>query len=114
VKIAVCNVHRHGLETAGFTDIEITPTHQVADGIHSAIICPAKPATTATQPIETPAPTSAYCHHLLRTNRAASCVKECGCEAGGVMRQACTCCHETSNLMHDSSVWGRIVQVVSR
>jgi SAM-dependent methyltransferase len=35
--------YREGLETAGFTDIEITPTHQVADGMHSAIIRATKP-----------------------------------------------------------------------
>ena len=32
-----------GLEAAGFTDIDITPTHQVADGMHSAIIRATKP-----------------------------------------------------------------------
>jgi len=30
---------------AGFTDIEITPTHQVEDGLHSAIVRATKPAT---------------------------------------------------------------------
>lgn len=30
--------YRAGLTEAGFTDIEITPTHQVADGMHSAIV----------------------------------------------------------------------------
>ena len=30
--------YRQGLHAAGFTDIEITPTHQVADRMHSAII----------------------------------------------------------------------------
>jgi arsenite methyltransferase len=30
--------YRRGLTTAGFTDIDIAPTHQVADGMHSAII----------------------------------------------------------------------------
>ncbi|HEU5158764.1 MAG TPA: arsenite methyltransferase [Streptosporangiaceae bacterium] len=34
--------YRRGLEAAGFTDIEITATHQVADGMHSAIIRAAK------------------------------------------------------------------------
>lgn len=34
-----------GLEAAGFTDIEITPTHQVADGMHSAIVRANKPTT---------------------------------------------------------------------
>ncbi|MFJ9928201.1 MULTISPECIES: arsenite methyltransferase [Streptomyces] len=37
--------YRTGLEAAGFTGIEITPTHQVADGMHSAIVRATKPAT---------------------------------------------------------------------
>ncbi|WP_256107920.1 methyltransferase domain-containing protein, partial [Streptomyces sp. ODS05-4] len=37
--------YRQGLEAAGFTDIEITPTHQVAHGMHSAIVKAAKPRT---------------------------------------------------------------------
>jgi SAM-dependent methyltransferase len=35
--------YRDGLHAAGFTDIEITPTHEAADGMHAAIvraICP--------------------------------------------------------------------------
>ncbi|MEU8591830.1 arsenite methyltransferase [Streptomyces sp. NPDC048664] len=35
--------YRAGLEAAGFTDIEIAPTHAVADGMHSAIIRATKP-----------------------------------------------------------------------
>ncbi|MFJ5534158.1 arsenite methyltransferase [Streptomyces sp. NPDC093261] len=35
--------YRQGLEAAGFTDIEITPTHLVADGMHSAIVRATKP-----------------------------------------------------------------------
>ncbi|MGW4905930.1 arsenite methyltransferase [Streptomyces sp. NPDC004270] len=38
--------YRRGLEAAGFTGIEITPTHSVADGMHSALIRAAKPATS--------------------------------------------------------------------
>jgi SAM-dependent methyltransferase len=30
--------YRRGLEDAGFADVSITPTHQVADGMHSAIV----------------------------------------------------------------------------
>ncbi len=30
--------YRSGLEAAGFTDVTITPTHAVADGMHSAIV----------------------------------------------------------------------------
>ncbi|MBV9651683.1 MAG: arsenite methyltransferase [Pseudonocardiales bacterium] len=36
--------YHDGLATAGFIDITITPTHQVADGMHSAIIRATKPA----------------------------------------------------------------------
>jgi arsenite methyltransferase len=35
--------YRAGLAAAGFTGITITPTHQVADGVHSAIIRAARP-----------------------------------------------------------------------
>ncbi|WP_037826164.1 arsenite methyltransferase [Streptomyces sp. NRRL B-1347] len=37
--------YRAGLEAAGFTHIDITPTHPVADGMHSAIVRATKPAT---------------------------------------------------------------------
>jgi arsenite methyltransferase len=36
--------YHDGLATAGFADIHISPTHQVADGMHSAIIRAARPA----------------------------------------------------------------------
>jgi SAM-dependent methyltransferase len=36
--------YRAGLEAAGFTGIEIIPTHAVADGLHSAIVRATKPA----------------------------------------------------------------------
>ena len=34
-----------GLAAAGFTDVTVTPTHAVADGMHSAIIIATKPAS---------------------------------------------------------------------
>ncbi|MGW2224041.1 arsenite methyltransferase [Streptomyces formicae] len=37
--------YRQGLEAAGFTDVAITPTHAVADGMHSAIVRATKPTT---------------------------------------------------------------------
>ncbi|CAM5273591.1 arsenite S-adenosylmethyltransferase [Streptomyces pilosus] len=40
--------YRQGLQAAGFTGIEITPTHQVADGMHSAIVRATKPTTAET------------------------------------------------------------------
>ncbi|MGW3102932.1 arsenite methyltransferase [Streptomyces sp. NPDC001100] len=38
--------YRTGLEAAGFTDVDITPTHPVADGMHSAIVRATKPAAS--------------------------------------------------------------------
>lgn len=35
--------YREGLAAAGFTDITVTPTHPVADGLHSAIVRAVKP-----------------------------------------------------------------------
>jgi ubiquinone/menaquinone biosynthesis C-methylase UbiE len=35
--------YRSGLETAGFTDISVTSTHEVADGMHAAIVKAVKP-----------------------------------------------------------------------
>lgn len=35
--------YREGLEAAGFADIEVTPTHPVADGMHSAVVRATKP-----------------------------------------------------------------------
>jgi arsenite methyltransferase len=40
--------YRNGLAAAGFTGIDITPTHPVADGMHSAIIRAMKPQATVT------------------------------------------------------------------
>ncbi|MFI5798944.1 arsenite methyltransferase [Streptomyces sp. NPDC051677] len=40
--------YREGLQAAGFTDISITPTHAVADGMHSAIVRAVKPVAAAT------------------------------------------------------------------
>ncbi|MGW3090358.1 arsenite methyltransferase [Streptomyces sp. NPDC001108] len=37
--------YRSGLAAAGFTDIEIVPTHAVADGMHAAIVRAVKPST---------------------------------------------------------------------
>ncbi|MFI8853816.1 arsenite methyltransferase [Streptomyces sp. NPDC053499] len=35
--------YQQGLETAGFTNVRITPTHPVTDGMHSAIVRATKP-----------------------------------------------------------------------
>ena len=36
--------YEQGLARAGFVDVEIVPTHAVADGMHSAIVRARKPA----------------------------------------------------------------------
>jgi SAM-dependent methyltransferase len=52
--------YREGLESAGFTDIEITPTHPVADRMHSAIVRATKPSN-AGEPATTAQSTDACC-----------------------------------------------------
>ncbi len=52
--------YRAGLEAAGFTDISITPTHPVADGMHSAIVRATKPVAADT-PSEATEPVDACC-----------------------------------------------------
>ncbi|MEU2801656.1 arsenite methyltransferase [Streptomyces sp. NPDC047967] len=48
--------YREGLAAAGFTDVELIPTHAVADGMHSATVRAAKPATTPEAAARPPAP----------------------------------------------------------
>lgn len=43
--------YRAGLEGAGFAGVGITPTHAVADGMHSAIIRATKPLDAATESV---------------------------------------------------------------
>jgi SAM-dependent methyltransferase len=40
-------ISREGMSRAGFTAVHINPTHQVTDGLHSAIIQAVKPRSTA-------------------------------------------------------------------
>ncbi|MGC0417998.1 arsenite methyltransferase [Embleya sp. AB8] len=57
--------YRRGLEAAGFTRIEITPTHLVADGMHAAIVRAAKPSVAGTGATGhvTGAPAACCAHH---------------------------------------------------
>ena len=43
--------YESGLRDAGFVDVRLTPTHQVADGISAAIVAASKPAAS---PVATP------------------------------------------------------------
>ncbi|RSO06267.1 arsenite S-adenosylmethyltransferase [Streptomyces sp. WAC 05379] len=52
--------YRAGLEAAGFTDVEITPTHPVADGMHSALVRAVKPSVED-EPGDSAAATDACC-----------------------------------------------------
>ncbi|MFB7969019.1 arsenite methyltransferase [Streptomyces rubiginosohelvolus] len=47
--------YREGLAAAGFTNIELTPTHAVADGMHSATVRAVKPTTPTDTAARTPA-----------------------------------------------------------
>ncbi|WP_424217767.1 arsenite methyltransferase (plasmid) [Streptomyces sp. BI20] len=54
--------YRRGLEVAGFTEVSITPTHAVADGMHSAIVKALKPADARTVlPLAEAAPEAGCC-----------------------------------------------------
>ncbi|WP_434975588.1 arsenite methyltransferase [Streptomyces mesophilus] len=53
--------YRQGLETAGFTGVEVTPTHQVADGMHSAIVRATKPLSAAVVTVAAPAQSGGSC-----------------------------------------------------
>ncbi|MFI6376915.1 arsenite methyltransferase [Streptomyces sp. NPDC050546] len=83
--------YRAGLETAGFTEVEITPTHPVADGMHSAVVRAAKPAHAGTAFVPTAAKgaccgVSACCTTDERvtdpstTVADAKAASECGCQ----------------------------------
>ncbi|MFC8424599.1 arsenite methyltransferase [Streptomyces sp. NPDC057236] len=52
--------YREGLQAAGFTDITITPTRAVADGMHSAVVRAVKPAAADTR-AEAREPADACC-----------------------------------------------------
>jgi arsenite methyltransferase len=43
--------YEQGLAEAGFEQVQVTFTHQVADGLHSAIVKATKPATTPAGPV---------------------------------------------------------------
>jgi len=70
--------YRAGLEAAGMVDIEVVPTHAVADGLHSAII-------RATRPDGGPPPDRAAIARALpdvATTRALAVITADGCGCG--------------------------------
>jgi hypothetical protein len=60
-----------GLRNAGLTDVSVTPTHSVADGMHSAIIRATKPEGATT-----PLP-------QIQAGQLAMASTGCGCGDGG-------------------------------
>jgi arsenite methyltransferase len=51
-----------GLEAAGFTEVSVTFTHEVAEGMHGAIVKATKPVTEhAALPVVTAEPRSGCC-----------------------------------------------------
>ena len=82
--------YREGLEVAGFTDISITPTHAVADGMHSAIVHAVKPvaadARAATESADACCGVNACCTSAETSADPALTVTEaksasgCGCQ----------------------------------
>ncbi|MEU6268348.1 methyltransferase domain-containing protein [Saccharopolyspora shandongensis] len=77
--------YRTQLETAGFTDIDITPAHQVADSMHSATIRATKPTTSDRSAISGEKPTKSYrgaaacCAHAEQAEDAVIRIKETAC-----------------------------------
>ena len=72
--------YRAGLEAVGLTDITVTPTHAVADGLHGAIVHATKPAGWSMADIRTvdlPKPTAAALPVL--ADGAGCCGSGCGC-----------------------------------
>ena len=68
--------YRTGLAAVGLTDVEITPTHAVADGLYGAIV-------KATKPIEAPAAEAMPPMPDLRASLPVVEASGCGCGAEG-------------------------------
>ena len=69
---------RSGLEAVGLTDVSLTPTHQVTDGMHSVIARATKPTSDATESQVPPEPPS-----TLTSEALALAPVSCGCGSGG-------------------------------
>ena len=72
--------YRAGLEGVGLTDISVTPTHAVGDGLHGAIVRATKPAGWSMadiRPVELPRPASAGLP--VRNDASGCCGDGCGC-----------------------------------
>ncbi|HYH92870.1 MAG TPA: arsenite methyltransferase [Candidatus Saccharimonadales bacterium] len=73
--------YRSGLEAVGLTDISVTPTHAVGDGLHGAIVRASKPAgwsTASVRPVDLPRPALAMAD-LTPPEAGGCCGGACGC-----------------------------------
>ena len=68
---------RSGLEAAGLTDVSLTPTHQVADGMHSVIAKATKPEGAVASVSAAPAPPG-----VSVSSELALAPQGCGCGTG--------------------------------
>jgi arsenite methyltransferase len=75
--------YRDGLAAAGFTDISITPTHQVADGMHSAIIRASKPAADSCCGVHACCTPQEHAVQVDVTGTEAKTASGCGCVSTG-------------------------------
>jgi arsenite methyltransferase len=72
--------YRAGLEAVGLTDISVTPTHAVGDGLHGAIVHATKPVTWSMADVRTvdlPKPSAAALPVL--AEGSGCCGDGCGC-----------------------------------
>jgi len=71
--------YRSGLEAVGLTDISVTPTHAVGDGLHGAIVKATKPAGWAMSdisPVDLPKPIAGL---TVLAEGSGCCGDGCGC-----------------------------------
>ena len=72
--------YRAGLQAVGLTDISVTPTHAVGDGLHGAIVRATKPAgwsMTDIRSVDLPRPSSAGLPVF--ADASGCCGSDCGC-----------------------------------
>jgi arsenite methyltransferase len=106
--------YQHGLAAAGFSDIRVTLTHPVADGLHGAIIQAAKPAapsrsleggepwtpvalptTAAVAPAADPSLAGGCCSTASQATCCEPSQKSSCCGAGTSGTATCACQHES-------------------
>jgi SAM-dependent methyltransferase len=75
--------YRNGLDAAGFVDITITPTHQVADGMRSAIIRARKPTDDSCCGVHRCCTPQERAVDLNATVAEAKVASGCGCVSSG-------------------------------